>query len=443
MPNDANVTPLLIRGGRVVDPSQRLDALRDILIQDGRIAILGEHLEPPSDAGGDCTIIDATNTIVAPGFIDMHVHLREPGQTHKETIATGCAAAVAGGFTAVACMPNTQPALDSPALVAEVRRLASAAGLARVYPIAALTRSRAGKELAPYWRLHDAGAVAFSDDGCAVANPRVLRQAALYARDVPGVFISHCEDQDLSEDAVMNEGARSFELGLPGAPGLAEEVHVARDILISGDTKKPFHIAHLSTAMSVELVKFGRAQGIPVTCEVTPHHLLLGDDRFQSFRADAKVNPPLRLERDIAALLAAVTDGTIDVFATDHAPHTREEKAQLLPDAPPGFSGLEIAVGAYAFALPALPLGRFVELLSTNPARILGVPGGSLRAGSVADVTLFAERPWRVDAAAFYSLGKNTPFDGATFARRAVATIVNGEVVMRDGVVREKLGLPL
>jgi dihydroorotase len=305
----------------------------------------------------------------------------------------------------------------------------------RVYPIAAITRARAGKELAPFWRLHDAGAVAFSDDGFTLKNPRVLRQAALYAQDVPGVFISHCEDGDLKGDAVMNEGTRSFDLGLDGAPGLAEDVIVARDILIGGDTKKPFHIAHLSTAMSAELVRFGRAQGIAITCEVTPHHLLVGDDRFEDFRADAKVNPPLRLDTDVAALRSAVRDGTIDAFATDHAPHTREEKAQLLADAPVGFSGLEIAIGAYAAALPDLPLSRFVALFSTNPARILGVPGGSLAIGSPADVTVFAERSWRVDTNAFHSLGKNTPFDGATFERRAIATIVGGRLLMREGVL--------
>ncbi|GAC1305258.1 MAG: dihydroorotase [Vulcanimicrobiaceae bacterium] len=417
-----------MRGGRVVDPAQRLDAARDVLVRDGVIVALGEHL-----VADDADVLDARGAVVAPGFIDMHVHLREPGQTHKETIATGSAAAVAGGFTAVACMPNTEPALDSPALVAEVIRLARAAALARVYPIAAVTRARAGKELAPYWRLHDAGAVAFSDDGFAVANARVLRQAALYARDVPGVFISHCEDGDLRGDAVMNEGARSFDLGLAGAPGLAEEVHVARDVLICGDTKKPFHIAHLSTAMSAELVRFGRAQEIAITCEVTPHHLLYGDDRFGNFRADTKVNPPLRRERDIAALRAAVRDGTIDAFATDHAPHTREEKAQLLADAPVGFSGLETALGAYALALPDLPLERFVALLSTNPARILGVPGGTLQVGAPADITIFAEDPWVVDSNAFVSLGKNTPFEGVTFQRRALATIVGGHVAMYAG----------
>ncbi len=426
------MSSILIRNGRVVDPSQNLDTNLDVLIDKGRIVALGAHLEP-IDALTE--IFDATNAVVAPGFIDMHVHLREPGQTHKETIATGSAAALAGGFTAVACMPNTEPALDSPALIAEVLRLSGLANLARVYPIAAITRARAGKELAPYWRLHDAGAVAFSDDGFPVANARVLRQAALYARDVPGIFISHCEDGDLKGDAVMNEGPRSFDLGLAGSPGLAEEVHVARDILIGGDTLKPFHIAHVSTAMGVELVKFGRAQNIAITCEVTPHHLLLGDEHFETFSADAKVNPPLRSREDIAALKAAVRDGTIDVFATDHAPHTREEKAQLLGDAPVGFSGLEIAVGAYAKALPDLPLGRFVELLSCNPARILGVDGGTLKVDSRADVTIFAERPWQVDVNAFYSLGKNTPFDGATFDRRAIATIVDGRMVMKDGVV--------
>ncbi len=385
-------------------------------------------------AGEGEEIVDAENAFVAPGFIDMHVHLREPGQTHKETIASGVAAAVCGGYTAVACMPNTQPALDSPAIIAEVLGLAAAANLARVYPIAAITRGREGKELAPYWRLHDAGAVAFSDDGSCVENPRVLRQAALYARDVPGVFISHCEDPQLKGDALMNEGAASFRLGIAGSSTLAEDVQVARDLLIAGDTRKPFHIAHVSSRTSVELMRFARAQGVAATCEVTPHHLGLTDDGFDTFRADRKVNPPLRSEADAAALRAGVRDGTIDAFATDHAPHTREEKAQLLSTAPVGFSGLEIALGAYHAAIPDLPLLRFVELLSTNPARILGVPGGTLALGAPGDVTVFAEPPWRVSSQAFRSLGKNTPYDGWEFERRALATIVGGRVVMQAGV---------
>ena len=421
---------LIVRGGRVVDPTQGLDAITDVLIRDGIIAEIGERLK-----ASDVEVYDAEGAIVAPGFIDMHVHLREPGLAYKETVATGCAAAVAGGFTAVACMPNTQPALDSPELVTEVLRLARVAGLARVYPVAAITRGREGLELAPYWSLHDAGAVAFSDDGSTVDNPRVLRQAAQYARDVPGPFISHCEDPHLKGDAAMNEGTESFRLGLPGEPALAEDVIVARDLLIARETRKHFHIAHLSTSMSVELICFARTQGASATCEVTPHHLILTDASLAGFNAQAKVNPPLRGERDVAELKAAVRDGTIDVFASDHAPHARSEKNRLLSEAAVGFSGLETAVGAYAYALPDLAAVRFVELLSTNPARILGIPGGTLRPGSPGDVTVVADRPWKVDASRFYSLGKNTPFDGMTFPKRALATIVGGEIVMRDGIV--------
>jgi dihydroorotase len=431
---EGEVKTLLVRGGRVVDPSQELDAIRDVLIRNGTIAAIQEHIE----AEGDAEIFDATNAIVAPGFIDMHVHLREPGQAHKETIATGAAAAVAGGFTAVACMPNTEPALDSAALIAEVLRKAGEAGLARVYPVGAITRGRNGVELAPFWSLHDAGAVAFSDDGATVSNARVLRQAALYARDVPGVFISHCEDEDLKADGVMNEGRASARLGLPGSPGRADEIVGARAVLIAGETGKRFHIAHLSTSLGVALIEFARAQSFPVTCEVSPHHLLLDDESFENFRADAKVNPPLRGANEAAALRQAVRDGKIDVLASDHAPHARDEKAQLLGDAAVGFSGLETALGAYAQALPDLPLARFVELVSTNPARILGVAGGTLRIGAQADVTIFADRPWRVQAARFRSLGKNTPFDGVTFPRQALATIVAGVVVMQNGTIRSR-----
>ena len=422
------MTALLIRGGRVIDPAQGIDAVRDVLVRDGRIAEIGEHL-----VAADATVLDAANAIVAPGFIDMHVHLREPGQSHKETIASGSAAAVAGGFTAVCAMPNTTPAMDSPATLADVARRAAAAGLARIYPIAAITKDRAGVELAPYHLLSDAGAVAFSDDGNTVENPRVLRQAALYARDLEQPFISHCEDAQLKGSAVMNEGVASAILGLEGSPNVAEEIVVARDLLIAADTKKPWHIAHLSTAVGLDLMRWARSRGTTVTCEVTPHHLLLHDDLFSDYRADGKVNPPLRDTGDSAALRAGVRDGTIEVFATDHAPHGTEEKAQLLSTAPVGFTGLEIALGAYAHALPDLSLDRFIACFSTNPARILHLPGGTLRIGTPADITIFAERPWTVDVKRFHSKGKSTPFAGWNFARRAIATIVDGNVMYNNG----------
>jgi dihydroorotase len=428
----------LVKGWRVVDPSQGLDANRDVLIENGFVVQIGEHLD-----AGDVRVVDAAGAIVAPGFVDMHVHLREPGQAHKETIATGTAAAVAGGFTAVACMPNTEPALDSAAIVSEVMRRADAAGLARVYPVGAITKGRAGRELAPYHLLADAGCVAFSDDGTTPRDARVLRNAARYAADLPHAFISHCEDPDLKGDAVMNEGAASVRLGLDGSPGLAEDVIVARDLLIAESAGKTWHIAHVSTATSLDLIRWARSRGVHVTCEVTPHHLVFLDDRFDDYRADSKVNPPLRADHDREALRAAVLDGTIDVFATDHAPHGLDEKAQLLSVAPVGFTGLEIAVGAYALALPELPLGRYVELISINPARILGIPGGTLAIGSVGDVTVFADRAWTVDARLFRSKGKNTPFDGMTLPRRALATIVEGSVVYEHGRVLPREEIPV
>ncbi|MBV9440805.1 MAG: dihydroorotase, partial [Candidatus Eremiobacteraeota bacterium] len=302
-------------------------------------------------------------------------------------------------------------------------------GFARVYPVGALTRARAGKELAPYHLLADAGCVAFSDDGATVRDARVLRHAARYAADLAQPFISHCEDTDLKGGAVMHEGAASMRLGLDGAPGLAEDVIVARDVLIAADAEKTWHIAHVSTSTSLDLIRWARSRGTRVTCEVTPHHLMLLDDRFDDYRADSKVNPPLRERHDRDALRAAVLDGTVDAFASDHAPHGTEEKAQLLSAAPVGFSGLEIAVGAYAAALPSLPLDRFVALLSTNPAAILGLPGGTLAVGAPGDVTVFADRSWTVDARRFRSKGKNTPFDGAVLPRRVLATLVAGAIV--------------
>ncbi|MBV8374324.1 MAG: dihydroorotase [Candidatus Eremiobacteraeota bacterium] len=415
---------LLIRGGRVVDPSLSLDALRDLRISRGLVAEIGYELEPePGEA-----IFDARGTIVAPGFVDMHVHLREPGFEEKETIATGTQAALRGGFTAVACMANTNPAIDDPAVLTALMAALAARANCRVHPIAAITRGRRGLEPCDYAGLSSVGAVAFSDDGDTIVNARVLRDAGLAALGVRGAFISHCEDPALKADGVMNEGIVSRELGLPASPALAEDVTVARDLLVASDTKKQWHVAHVTTHRSLELIRQARAAGTNVTCEATPHHLTLTEQSIRELGATAKVNPPLRTEADVVSLRAAVRDGTIDALASDHAPHTAAEKAGGIVQAAVGFSGLEIAVGAYAMALADLPLLRFVALLSTNPARILGVSGGTLAVGSDGDVTIFAERPWRVDPSRFASKGKSTPFAGWTLPRRVVATVVGGEL---------------
>ncbi len=418
---------LLIRGGRVVDPSLPLDAVRDVRVVDGIVAEIGVDLAP---AAGE-EVFDAGNAVVAPGFIDMHVHLREPGFPEKETIATGTEAALRGGFTAVACMPNTRPALDAPEVLERLAADIARSGRCRVYPIGAITRARGGREPCDFASLSRAGAVAFSDDGNTVMNARVLRDAAQLASGVRGPFISHCEDEDIKGDAVMNEGAVSRALAVAGSPAVAEDVIVARDLLIAADTRKAWHLAHVTTRGGLELLRYHRTCGVQVTCEVTPHHLSFADDDVRKLGSAAKVNPPLRTGDDVRALRDAVLDGTIDVFATDHAPHTAAEKSGDLWQAAVGFTGLEIAVGAYAAALPDLPLLRFVELLSTNPARILRIPGGTLARGSVGDVTIFADRPWRVMPERFASKGKCTPFAGQTLPRRCIGTIVGGEVFYR------------
>jgi dihydroorotase len=415
---------LLIRGGRVVDPSLPLDALRDVRISDGLVIEIGTGLGTRADE----MVFDARGTIVAPGFVDMHVHLREPGFEEKETILTGTQAAVNGGFTAVACMASTSPTMDDPAALGVLTTSISRHARCRVYPIAAITRGRLGIETCDYPALGRSGAVAFSDDGNTVADARVLRDAALGALGVRGAFISHCEDAALKANGVMNEGSVSRELGLPGSPAIAEDAIVARDLLIASDTGKRWHIAHVTTNGSLDLIRHARAHGANVTCEVTPHHLTFTEESVRTLGAAAKVNPPLRTEADVASLRAGVRDGTIDALASDHAPHTAAEKEGTIAQAAVGFSGLEVAVGAYALALADLPLLRFVELLSTTPARILGVSGGTLAVGSAADVTIFAERPWKVDPSRFASKGRCTPFAGWTLPRRILATIVGGQL---------------
>lgn len=392
---------MLVRGGHLVDPAAGVDGLFDVRLRGGVVAEIGPHLAVVD--GED--VLDATGSFVAPGFIDMHVHLRDPGFPEKETLATGSMAAVRGGFTAVACMPNTEPALDSPAIVADLLRRAAAPEIAcRVYPIAAMTRGRLGAQTLDYAALAAAGSVAFSDDGSPVRDGTIMRAIAVATRATGRRLIAHAEDEDPM---------------------------VARDLALSQETGAAWHIAHVSTAISADAVGEAKRSGIDVTCEVTPHHLLFTHELAGTLGGGAKVNPPLRSAKDARALRDAVRRGEIDAFASDHAPHTAREKALPFDKAAYGFTGLEVAVGAYALAIPDLPVARFVELLSTNPALILDVPGGTLSVGSPADLTIFADRPWTVHAQAFASKGHSTPFDGMRLPRTVVATIVAGSLRYR------------
>lgn len=423
---------LLVRGGRVVDPAQGVDAQLDVRIEDGRVAEMGDRLE----ARG-AEVFEATGLVVAPGFIDIHVHLREPGQEAKETVATGVAAAVAGGFTAVACMANTQPVNDSKLVTATIVEAARRAALARVYPIGAATKGLAGETLAPYGELVDAGCVAVSDDGRPVQSAELVRRTLEYVQQFGVVFVQHAQDLDLSGDGVMHEGAASACCGMPGIPGIAEEAMVARDLAIVEETGGRYHVAHLSTARSLELVRLARRKGLGVTCEVTPHHLLLDDLAVVAAGFDPrfKMNPPLRDRSDTEALLSGLADGTVDAIATDHAPHTADEKALEFQLAPFGIVGLETCVALCLDRLVGkglLTLGRMVELLSSGPARVMSLPGGSLAPGSPGDVTLLdLGRRTLVRSAAFHSRSRNTPFEGWELTGAPAATIVGGRLVWR------------
>ncbi len=424
---------LLVRGGRLVDPGQDLDARRDLLLEDGRVARLAERIEP---ARGD-EVLDADGCVVAPGLIDIHVHLREPGQEAKETVATGARAAVTGGFTAVACMANTAPVNDSRLVTELIRSAAERAGLARVYPIGAVSRGLAGEELAPFGELVAAGCVAFSDDGLPVANAELMRRALEYARHFGVPVIQHAQDLDLSGEGVMHEGVASACCGLPGIPGAAEDVMIARDLLLLEDVGGRYHVAHLSTARGLRLVREARSRGLPVTCEVTPHHLLLTDAGVleSGFDPRWKMQPPLRSAADVAALVEGLADGTVDAIATDHAPHTRDEKALDFQSAPFGVVGLEtaLALGLDRLVRPGVvSLARLIELLSTGPARVLGLPGGTLVPGAPADVVVIdPERETDVASARFASKSANTPFEGWKLRGAAVATVVAGRIVHR------------
>ena len=417
---------LIIRNGRVVDPSSGTDAQQDVWIADGRIHKVGKALKVP----GGVEVIDAASKVVCPGFIDMHVHLREPGFEYKETIASGTRAAAAGGFTAVACMANTFPVNDNRAVTDYILARAKVEGVVRVYPIGAVTRNLEGKQLAEMAEQAEAGCVAFSDDGQCVMNAELYRRAMEYALPFGTPVISHAEDCHPAHGAPMHEGIVSTELGLSGQPGAAEDVMVARDIILAELTGAHLHIAHISTAGAVRLVREARARGVRVTAEVTPHHLLLTDDAARSYDPNVKMSPPLRTKRDVEACLEALVDGTIDCVATDHAPHALAEKEGEFAEAANGIVGLETAVPLLLDRLVrpgVLDLPTLVTRLSAAPARLLGLPGGTLAPGAEADLTILdLEQPWSVNPAAFQSRGRNTPFAGFTGTGAPWMTLVGG-----------------
>lgn len=422
---------LLIKGGRLIDPSRNVDETGDLLIEDGLVKA------PAGGAAADgAEVFDAAGLVVAPGFIDLHVHLREPGQEYKETIRSGVESAVAGGFTSVCAMPNTLPVNDNASVTRYIIEKAREAGLAEVYPVGAITRGSKGEELAEMAEMKDAGAVAVSDDGRPVMNPQVMRHAMEYARDHGLVVVDHCQDLHLSAGGVMHEGRYSTLLGLKGMTRAAEDSHVARDIMLAELTGARVHIAHISTAGAVEMVRAAKLKGLPVTCEATPHHLALADDAVTSFDTNTKMNPPLRSETDRAALIEAARDKTIDAIATDHAPHHADEKMLEYDCAPFGVVGLETALAVVLTELyhkNSIPLTRIIEMLTVGPGRAFSLSRGTLAEGAVADITVFdTDREWEVDPRRFKSKSRNTPFAGRRLRGKVVATFVRGKPVFRD-----------
>ncbi len=425
------MSKLLLKGGRVVDPAAGLDAKRDVLIEDGKISKLGTRIVVRG-----ARVIEAKGMLVMPGLIDMHVHLRDPGRPDKETIASGTRAAARGGFTTVCCMANTDPPIDNPAVVKYVRNKAETEGVVNVFPIAAVTKGLKGEELTEMGMMLEEGAVAFSDDGRPVVRSDVMRRALEYARQFGVPIISHCEDAGLSHGGEMNESALSTAIGLSGIPSLAEEVMVARDIMLAEEFGK-VHIAHVSSARSVELIRRAKRKKILVTCETCPHYFSLTEEAVRDYDTDAKVNPPLRSERDVRAVVKGLRDGTIDVVATDHAPHNIEEKNIEFNQASSGMVGLETALALVLTRLvepKVLPIKKAIAKLTAAPARILGLNKGTLRVGADADVIVVDPKAeWIVDAAQFASKSRNTPFQGWKLKGKVLYTIVGGKVVVRDG----------
>jgi dihydroorotase len=424
---------LLIRGGRVVDPSQGVDRIDDVLVRDGLIVSIGHGGGQPIGRADET--VEAAGLVVCPGLVDMHVHLREPGREEDETIETGTRAALAGGFTSVACIPNTEPPIDTQAAVEFIRQKASRADTCNVFVVACVSRGREGKELAEIGRLVEAGAVAFSDDGSPVYDAELMRRALEYCRMFDKPVLAHEEVLELSRGGIMHEGLVSLVLGLPGMPAAAEDVMIGRDITLAETTGGRVHVMHVSTAGGVALIRDAKRRGVRITAEACPHHFTLTDESLRGFDANCKMSPPLRTAADVEAIITGLADGTIDCIATDHAPHAREKKLLEIDRAPFGILGLETAVGLTVTRLVAtgrIGWPRLVEAMSLLPSRILGIARGTLQPGSVADITLIdPARSWRVDRSRLCSKSINTPFDGWTLQGRAVATIVAGRIKCR------------
>ncbi len=425
-------TSILLRKGRVVDPSTNRDGIFDVLIKNGKIHAIEAVIAP-----NGATVVDVSGKIVCPGFIDMHVHLREPGFEYKETIASGTRAAAMGGITGVACMPNTNPVIDHSGVVELIFATAKKEGVVRVHPVGSITKKQEGKELSEIADLKSAGIVALSDDGRPVTSSQIMRCALEYAGMFDLPVISHSEDPELSHRGVLHEGFKATMLGLRGIPSAAEEVMVARDIVLCEMTGSALHVAHVSSGGTVRLLREAKARGLKVTAETAPHYCALTDEEIPDFHTHYKMNPPLRSERDREELLEGLADGTIDALATDHAPHADFEKDQEFSEAPFGIIGLESSVGIGLSKLVhggILTINQFVDKMSCAPARILRLQQGTLAIGADADITVLdLEKEWVIDVAKFQSKSRNCPFDGWKVNGSALITMVGGTIVMRDG----------